>query len=84
MLHLELLVDRQAELQQLEKKLKVQNHSDAVPGSGHEWRLQMSESDFLNCSDSTRRDLLNTIEQKVLVYGGFQLQCCKTVILNPF
>ncbi|KAL5315420.1 hypothetical protein ACEPPN_016287 [Leptodophora sp. 'Broadleaf-Isolate-01'] len=68
MLHLELLVDRQAELQQLEKKLKVQNHSDAVPGSGHEWRLQMSESDFLNCSDSTRRDLLNTIEQKVLVY----------------
>ncbi|KAH7413463.1 hypothetical protein BKA64DRAFT_771575 [Cadophora sp. MPI-SDFR-AT-0126] len=67
-MRLEVLIDRQAELQSLEKKLFEQNHSDAVSGSGHEWRLQMSESGFENSTDATRRELLNTIEQKFLVY----------------
>lgn len=67
LLHMRGLLHGQAELQRLEQKLLALDRTDAVPGSGHQWRLRML--DYENAPNSAQRDLLSTIQQKLLVYG---------------
>ncbi|KAH6706537.1 hypothetical protein BKA61DRAFT_616627 [Leptodontidium sp. MPI-SDFR-AT-0119] len=70
-LHCRLLVQLQAEIQHLEQRLVDLDRSDAAPGSQHSWRLQMS--DFKEGSDPAQRDLLKTLQEKVLVYDQLLL-----------
>ena len=67
LLHMRTLVQSQAELQHLERKLHSLDHTDSVPGSGHEWRLKML--DYESAPDAAQRDLIRTIKEKLLVYG---------------
>ncbi|KAH9203508.1 hypothetical protein DL95DRAFT_418982 [Leptodontidium sp. 2 PMI_412] len=70
-LHCRLLVQLQAEIQHLEQRLVDLDRSDAAPGSQHSRRLQMS--DFEEGSDPAQRDLLKTLQEKVLVYDQLLL-----------
>jgi len=67
MIHCRLLVQLQAEIQLLERKLADLDCSDAVDGSPNSWRLQMA--DFEDRRDSSQRDLLKQLQEKLLVYG---------------
>jgi hypothetical protein len=67
MVHCRVLVQLQAEIQQLERKLSDLDRSDAAANSPNSWRLQMV--DFEDSSDSSQRDLLKQLQEKILVYG---------------
>ncbi|KAH7417507.1 hypothetical protein BKA64DRAFT_301987 [Cadophora sp. MPI-SDFR-AT-0126] len=70
--HCRVLVQLQAEIQHLEERLKDLDCSDAAPGSPHVWRL--NKSDFVvEDSDSTQRDLLKTLQDKLLIYDQLLL-----------
>ena len=62
-----MLVQLQAEIQLLERKLSELDCSDAVDGSPNSWRLQMV--DLEDRWDPSQRDLLKQLQEKLLVYG---------------
>jgi hypothetical protein len=67
MVHCRVLVHLQAEIQLLERKLLELDRSDAAANSPNAWRLQMI--DFEEGWDSSQRDLIKQLQEKLLVYG---------------
>jgi hypothetical protein len=65
--HCRILVQLQAEIQLLEKKLSALDQSDASPGSPNAWRLLTAE--FKEGWDSEKRDLVTELGEKLLRYG---------------
>jgi hypothetical protein len=65
--HCRILVQLQAEIQLLEKKLSALDQSDASPGSPNAWRLLTAE--FKEGWDSEKRDLVTELGEKLLQYG---------------
>ncbi|PVH80880.1 hypothetical protein DL98DRAFT_626334, partial [Cadophora sp. DSE1049] len=70
-LHCRLLAQLQAEIQHLERRLEDLDRADAAPGSPHKWRLR--RSDFEDGTDSAQRDLLKTLQEKILVFDQLLL-----------
>ena len=67
LVHCRVLVQLQAEIQLLEKKLSALDQSDARPGSPNAWRLQTAE--FKEGWDSEKKNLLAELVDKILKYG---------------
>jgi hypothetical protein len=67
LVHCRVLVELQAEIQLLEKKLSALDQSDACPGSPNAWRLLTAE--FKEGWDSEKRDLVIELREKLLQYG---------------
>jgi hypothetical protein len=67
MVHCRVLVHLQAEIQLLERKLLELDRSDAAANSPNAWRLQMI--DLEEGWDSSQRDLIKQLQEKLLVYG---------------
>jgi hypothetical protein len=67
LVHYRVLVQLQAEIQLLEKKLSALDLSDASPGSPNAWRLQTAE--FKEGWDAEKKDLVTELVDKLLKYG---------------
>jgi hypothetical protein len=67
LVHCRVLVQLQAEIQLLEKKLSALDQSDASPGSPNAWRLQTAE--FKEGWDAEKKDLVAELVDKLLKYG---------------
>jgi hypothetical protein len=67
MVHCRVLVQLQAEIQLLERKLSELDHSDAAANSPNSWRLQMI--DFEEGWDPAQKDIIKQLQEKLLVYG---------------
>ncbi|PMD21474.1 hypothetical protein NA56DRAFT_703659 [Hyaloscypha hepaticicola] len=71
LVHCRVLVQLQAEIQLLEKKLSALDQSDASPGSPNAWRLQTSE--FKEGWDAEKKDLVAELLDKLLNYDALLL-----------
>lgn len=72
MAHCRVLVQLQAEIELLQQKLATTDEADAMPGSANMWRMHTAV--YEDGWDSTQRDLLKELQDKLIAYGKLPLQ----------